>query len=248
MAGLIAALLTWAVATGGPLVLRVDVSVTDTTRAWADALAWPTDLAAVIGQVTAPFWSFVAASVLWLALLRTRHVAAGALLALSGLLGVTTSEVLKTLMGRQRPPAAVQHVADLDRSFPSGHAMEGIYLYVAAGLILVHLGRAGGRRLLGSLGVALVIAGPIIGLSRIVLGVHWPSDVVVGWAYGSLVLLVASLLLWGPVDRGWAPPGPGRAGRAGRRLTKPAAPSPSPRGGGPGRSRADDPTPDAPAP
>ena len=46
----------------------------------------------------------------------------------------------------------------------------------------------------------------VIGVSRLVLGVHWPSDVLAGWAFGSTVMLAAAVLLWRPLDAGWTAP------------------------------------------
>jgi undecaprenyl-diphosphatase len=199
----VAALITIAVSTAPEILAGFDTAITDFTRGWADPIGWPVDLAHVVGLVTAPFWSALAATALVVALLVTHHRAAAGLLALSGIAGVTVSETVKEIMGRARPPGAEQFEADLDKSFPSGHAMEGIYLYMAAGLVLVHLGRAQQRRWLEAIGRILVIIGPLIGLSRLVLGVHWPTDVIAGWALGSVVLLTSALILWWPLDRGW---------------------------------------------
>jgi undecaprenyl-diphosphatase len=201
----VAASLTVAVASGSHVLDGFDTALTDVTRGWADPLGWPVDVAHVIGLVTAPFWSGLAATALVVALLLTHHRAAAGLLAMSGLAGVTVSETVKMSMGRARPPGAGMFEPDLNKSFPSGHAMEGIYLYMATGLVLIHLGRAQGRRWMEVVGRILVVLGPLIGLSRLVLGVHWPSDVIAGWAFGSVVLLGSSLILWWPLDRGWAP-------------------------------------------
>jgi membrane-associated phospholipid phosphatase len=207
--GLIAALavascLAVAVASGSHVLDGFDTGLTDVTRGWADPLGWPVDVVHVIGLVTAPFWSALAATALVVALLLTHHRAAAGLLAMSGIAGVTVSETVKMSMGRARPPGAEQFEPDLNKSFPSGHAMEGIYLYLATGLVLIHLGRAQGRRWMQVVGRILVVVGPLIGLSRLVLGVHWPSDVIAGWALGSVVLLTSALILWWPLDRGWA--------------------------------------------
>ena len=199
----VAAFLTIAVSTGSHVLDGFDTALTDFTRGWADPLGWPVDVAHAIGLVTAPFWSALAATALVVALLLTDHRAAAGLLAMSGIAGVTVSETVKMSMGRARPPGAEQFEQDLNKSFPSGHAMEGIYLYMATGLVLIHLGRAQGRRWMEVVGRILMIIGPFIGLSRLVLGVHWPRDVIAGWAFGSVVLLASALILWWPLDRGW---------------------------------------------
>jgi undecaprenyl-diphosphatase len=212
-----AALLTWAVATGGAVLAGLDQAVTDVTRGWADELGWPVDVAHVVGVATAPVRSALAGFVVFVVLLVLRQRAAAAWIALSGIAGVLTSELVKHAMGRQRPPGAEQYEPDLFKSFPSGHAMVGIYLYLVIGLVLVHLGRAHRRRWTGWLGWTLVAIGPLIGLSRLVLGVHWPSDLIAGWAFGSTVALASALLLWWPLDRGWQgvparrPAGPGHS-------------------------------------
>lgn len=200
----VAALLTATVATGSAALSGLDTALTDVTRSWADPLGWPVSAAHVLGLVTAPKWSTLAAAVVVVILFVARHRAAAAFLALSGIAGVAVSETVKMAMGRSRPPGAEEFEADLEKSFPSGHAMVGIYLYLATGLVLIHLGRAQGRRWMQVLGMVLVIVGPLIGLSRIVLGVHWPSDILAGWAYGSAVLLASALALWWPLDRGWS--------------------------------------------
>jgi undecaprenyl-diphosphatase len=199
----VAGFLTIAVSTGSDVLHGLDTALTDLTRAWADPAGWPVDLAHIIGLVTAPLWSALAATVLVIALLLTHHRAAAGLLAISGIAGVTVSETVKMAMGRPRPPGAEQFEQDLDKSFPSGHAMVGIYLYLATGLVLIHLGRSQGRRWVEVVGRVLVIVGPLIGLSRLVLGLHWPSDIIAGWAFGSAVLLSSALILWWPLDHGW---------------------------------------------
>lgn len=204
-AATVAAVLTLLAASTSPALDGFDTAIMDFTRGWADPLGWPVDVAHVVGLVTAPFWSALAAIVLVVILLLTRHRAAAGLLAMSGIAGVLVSETMKGLMGRSRPLGAEAFEPDLYKSFPSGHAMEGIYLYLATGLVLIHLSRSNGRRWLDVVGRVLVAIGPLIGLSRLILGVHWPSDVIAGWAFGSVVLLGTALILWWPVDRGWAP-------------------------------------------
>ncbi len=203
IAGLIAALLTVAMVTESAALDAFDDALTDVTRGWADPLGWPVDIALVIGKLTAPFWSAVVVGVLVLALWGYRYRAAAGFLAMSAIAGVTVSETMKRAIGRTRPPGAEEYQVSIDKSFPSGHAMEGIYLYVATGMVLIHIGTTRGVRWLVLLGRTLVILGPFIGVSRLILGVHWPSDIVAGWAFGSVVLLAAAVILWWPVDRGW---------------------------------------------
>jgi undecaprenyl-diphosphatase len=105
-------------------------------------------------------------------------------------------EVLKRTVGRMRPPGAETYIENgLDRSFPSGHASVGVYVYVACALLVLLAGQQGGSAALQWSGRVLAVFGVTIGLTRIVLGVHWATDVLAGWAIGSAVLLAATSLV-----------------------------------------------------
>ena len=210
-------LLTAAVVSGGAVLAGFDEAITSFTRAWADQLGWPVDLAHAIGTLTAPVRSTILCSVFVVLLAALVRRAAAAFLALSAISGVLLTEALKLGVGRQRPPGAEEFEPDLDKSFPSGHASSGIYLYLVLGLVLLRIGRSRGSPALAALGWALVAFGPALGLTRLVLGVHWPSDVLAGWAVGSVAALAAALLLWAPLHRGWA-------GRPGAPPRPPLAP------------------------
>jgi undecaprenyl-diphosphatase len=87
---------------------------------------------------------------------------------------MATNPLLKLLFARVRPELYQHLDAVNDLSFPSGHSAQNACLYLLLAL-LVH-------RRIGWLGVPLAI---LIGLSRVVLGVHWPSDVLGGWMEGA---------------------------------------------------------------
>ena len=209
----LAALLTLAVLGPMDALIRADRALTDLTRGWADGLGWPVDLTATIGEVTRPAWSTIATALLTMLLLLARQRAAALFLASSALLGIAITEGTKLLVGRQRPPGAAAFAPDLDRSFPSGHSSAGIYLYMTAGLILLRLGTGRGIGWMAALGRVLMVVGPTIGVSRLILGVHWPSDVVAGWAFGSTATLACALALWDPLHHGWAGSAPATARR-----------------------------------
>jgi undecaprenyl-diphosphatase len=107
--------------------------------------------------------------------------------------GGLLSYILKTGFGRPRPSLVPHEVYVYTSSFPSGHAMLSAitYLTIAALLAQVHE-RFGIKVYILSVAGFLVI---LIGMSRIYLGVHWPTDVLAGWLVGSawalIVLLVA---------------------------------------------------------
>ena len=89
-------------------------------------------------------------------------------------------EYLKLWIGRPRPDVHFQAVAIQSLAFPSGHAANSMTAFVAVALFCAPQQH---RR------TALIIAvaaSVLVGLSRPLLGVHWPSDVAAGWILGFL--------------------------------------------------------------
>ena len=112
---------------------------------------------------------------LWLTALAT---------ALASVTGGWAVDVVKGLVVRARPDL-VPHLVDVSGySFPSGHATSSavVYLTLASLAGQVTPDRAARRYLLA---VAVLLVGAI-GCSRVYLGVHWPSDVLAGWSFGTL--------------------------------------------------------------
>lgn len=110
-------------------------------------------------------------------------------LAVTVALGTIVQQSVKAAVDRPRPiwpdPVDSAHYA----AFPSGHAMTAT---VVCGLLLwlLHRFRAGRALWRTAVSVAVVsVAG--VGLTRVWLGVHWPSDVVGGWLFGALVVALA---------------------------------------------------------
>ena len=103
------------------------------------------------------------------------------------------AEMLKHWIGRPRPELILQHDLVYSSSFPSGHAMMSpvIYLTLAAFLAAGESRRAV-KTLLVVLAAVLVTG---VGVSRVYLGVHWPSDVLAGWALGSAIAFAATMAL-----------------------------------------------------
>lgn len=102
--------------------------------------------------------------------------------------------VLKAMFMRPRPEI-VPRLIDVDASWslPSGHAANSAAVFGAIALVAsVIWWRRGQRRTIWV--VTAVLVG-LIGLSRVWLGVHWPSDVIAGWLVGAgWALLLAALL------------------------------------------------------
>jgi undecaprenyl-diphosphatase len=103
--------------------------------------------------------------------------------------GGLLSQVLKGLFARERP-APVPCIWVSSPSFPSGHAMLSAVVYLALGMLLA---RIEPRPLLKVyfLGVMMALTF-LVGISRVYLGVHYPTDVLAGWTVG----LVWGLLCW----------------------------------------------------
>lgn len=124
---------------------------------------------------------FIVAALLWR---RARgRFALGLLLVI--LLGRGLSEVQKYWIARARPDLEPHLVVVKTSSFPSGHATSSMIFYLTLALALVPVTRP--RRFAAVLAILLSL---LIGTSRVMLGVHWPSDVIGGWAFGLLWVLV----------------------------------------------------------
>jgi membrane-associated phospholipid phosphatase len=114
----------------------------------------------------------------------------------------------KHLFGRPRPPVPVRATTVTLSAFPSGHATDAAAFFVAAAMV-VSMTLPGPRRRLAVIGAGLLAAG-LVGVSRLVLGVHWLSDVVAGWALGTAVAIAVVTIAWVIDARRTPPREPGR--------------------------------------
>lgn len=87
---------------------------------------------------------------------------------------------------RLRPEDFDHLVSVSNPSFPSAHAGNSMVVYLTIALLLAKGSRWSGA----AIGCAFLLS-LLIGLSRAILGVHWPSDIVGGWAFGLLWVLLA---------------------------------------------------------
>lgn len=117
-------------------------------------------------------------------------------LVISVALGTLLSHALKELYERPRPDLVDHLVTTQTPSFPSGHATMSTVVYLTLAALIVRLVEGVAVRIY--VVCAAVFIAIAVGLSRIYLGVHWPSDVAAGWALGvawaSLVWLAVSAL------------------------------------------------------
>jgi len=108
------------------------------------------------------------------------------------------SSGLKLIVGRPRPTADLVLVfrTEPGNSFPSGHAFFAIVFWgLLAYLAYTRMQRRGLRMLMLSGSLAIIL---LIGVSRVYLGAHWPSDVLGGYIFGALFLTGT---IW--LDRRW---------------------------------------------
>lgn len=128
-------------------------------------------------------------------LMRSHWVHAGVLVA--SVLGQSMLVALaKDYFVRNRPDAALHLVEATSYSFPSGHSASAAAVYLALAAILSR--EVARRREKAFIIGAAIFLTVLVGFTRVYLGVHYPTDVLAGWAFGaawaSLVLVVARLL------------------------------------------------------
>ncbi|MBL28367.1 MAG: phosphoesterase [Rhodospirillaceae bacterium] len=97
--------------------------------------------------------------------------------------GMLLSTGLKLLFGRSRPDLVPHGMEVYTASFPSGHAMLSAVTYLTLGALLARV-QPSRRAKVYPLTVAVFLT-LMVGMSRIYLGVHWPTDVLAGWSVGA---------------------------------------------------------------
>jgi undecaprenyl-diphosphatase len=188
----------------------MDRSVTDTLHRFAEGHPLVVDFTQVWSVVFGPTPLRVAALILVIWLIRrhhARHLALWVVVTMTA--GGVLAALLKLLVGRDRPELLDPVARAAGFSFPSGHATNAALTAGVFLLVLLPFARERPGRRLGLWAAALVLT-VVTGLSRIVLGVHWTSDVVAGWLLGVAVVAATTVAF-----RSW------RARRA--RRTAPAA-------------------------
>lgn len=118
--------------------------------------------------------------------------------------GLGLNKALKALFGRERPDI-VPHLSEVSSaSYPSGHSMLSSIIYLTLGVMLA---RSVTSRTLKVYFVSVALAlSFLIGLSRVFLGVHYPTDVVGGWAAGTGYAMVCVLAAYWLQNRGAVEP------------------------------------------
>lgn len=172
-------------------LFTLDGDIADTTHRWAVDDPDLTQASRILTDWVWDPWTMrilAAVVVVWLVLWRSAWWTA-VWLAVTCLLGALLQQALKAAVGRPRPvwpdPVDSAHYA----AFPSGHAMTAT---VVCGLLLWLLHRHGVDRILWRTALTLAVISVVgVGLTRVWLGVHWPSDVLGGWLLGAMTVALA---------------------------------------------------------
>jgi undecaprenyl-diphosphatase len=157
----------------------------------------PAIRAAVIVVTSLGNWSLLLTLTLigaaWLLYRREARVAL--VLLVITLVGRLLVDLEKLGIGRLRPQSEVHRVLVGDLSFPSGHAGNSMIVFLSLALLVAP------RRFRQFAVAAALVGTAAVGITRPMLGVHWPSDVVGGWSFGAAWVL----LILGLAERlGWA--------------------------------------------
>lgn len=172
--------------------LQFDLTVIDWVQGFvSDAL---TPIVIVITEIGYIYVIIpIALIVLWVLLFKKKHYWETFMLAVCVIGGDLIKVTIKNIMQRERPNF-LQLVEETSFSFPSGHTIVSITFYgMLAYILWLNLpDRKGLRTLAVIIAPVIIIA---VGLSRIYLGVHYPSDVIASFAIGGAWLLTCILAL-----------------------------------------------------
>jgi len=139
--------------------------------------------------------TFLALAVIgYLLMQQKKSAAVFVLVAVSG--GFAVSQIMKWQFDRPRPDLVPHGSHVYTTSFPSGHAMMSAATYLTLGALLARVHSE--RKLKAYFLILAFLLSVAVGVSRVYLGVHWPTDVLAGWTLGAcwaiLCWLIATLL------------------------------------------------------
>ena len=133
------------------------------------------------------------AVIFYLLLLGRRGAALLLLISLAG--GTLLNDLLKYIFARPRPDLVLHNAQVFTSSFPSGHAAVSAVVYLTLGVLLARDAPSIAAKIyVMAVAIFLVL---LVGISRVFLGVHYPTDVLAGWCIGS----AWALTCWLAADR-----------------------------------------------
>jgi undecaprenyl-diphosphatase len=120
--------------------------------------------------------------------------------------GVALNSLLKLAFARPRPDFVTPAVQVYTASFPSGHATLSAITYLTLGALLAQTNPSARIRIY-LMSLAAIFTG-LVGVSRVYLGVHYPTDVLAGWCIGTAWAMGCwALMAWLQRRGGIEPPG-----------------------------------------
>lgn len=137
---------------------------------------------------------FALAAVVALLFLSLRREAV--LYAMTVITGWLANSGVKELVGRERPQIVPHLMEAGGESFPSGHAFSAAVVYIGMAIAFAAMSRRHSVRYT-VIGAAMVLSA-MVAWSRVMLGVHFPSDVLAGWLGGAGWAFLAAALLYKP--------------------------------------------------
>jgi undecaprenyl-diphosphatase len=114
---------------------------------------------------------------------------------ISLLVAFVAATVAKAIFGRPRPPLTFHEVHVASPAFPSGHATNAAGFFLAAAFVLSISIAHQRRSRLVAFAIGIVCAA-LVGVSRLILAVHWLSDVIAGWALGTAIAITTVVVAW----------------------------------------------------
>jgi undecaprenyl-diphosphatase len=153
---------------------------------WVEELA--RDVTALGGVGVLTFLVLASAGFLWL---RQKRRLTAVLLGCVGT-GILLSQFLKSGFDRPRPDLVSHEAAVYTASFPSGHSLMAAIVYLTLGVLIARTLEHGVTKAYIILLATVVVVA--VGISRVYLGVHWPTDVLAGWIVGAAWALLCGVI------------------------------------------------------
>lgn len=169
----------------------LDHQVLDTLYAGGDSVR--ETFAQIVTRFGDPDLLLLVTGLVGLLLIARREIRPAALFLGISISGRLVVDLQKALIGRPRPDSHLHLIGTRTDSFPSGHASSAVMVWMTLALLIPPEARWRRPAL-----IAAALAAFLAGLSRPMLGVHYPSDVIAGWCFGLFWILLLTWLTAAP--------------------------------------------------